>query len=290
MTETEEAQIIQTINQPEFASKPPGQIVPILADQGIYLASESIFYRVMHRHGQQNHRGKMRKTGKNSKASHCATACNQVWSWGIIYLPEPIKGMHYYLYLIIDIYSRDIVGWEVWEEESAEYASRLIRKAFMNQHLHDGKQPLVLHSDNGSPIKGATLLATLYDLGITVSRSRPRVSNDNAYSESIFKTCKYRPDFPDKGFASLDLSRQWCLQFVRWYRHDHRHSGICFVTPSQMHEGIADNILEKRRRLYEAARTEHSLRWSGKTRDWSLPKETWLNPAQNYPHDLRQLF
>lgn len=289
LTDAEEAQIIATVNQTEFASKPPGQIVPILADQGIYLASESSFYRVMRRHGQQNHRGKMRKPANNPKASHCATGCNQVWTWDITYLPGPIKGMHYYLYLILDIFSRDIVGWEVWEEESAEHASRLVRKAFIKQRLHGRQQPLVLHSDNGSPMKGSTMLATLYELGVTVSRSRPRVSNDNPYSESIFKTCKYRPNFPSKGFATLDLARQWCLQFVRWYRHEHRHSGICFVTPSQMHEGSANDILENRRCLYEAARAKNPLRWSGKTRDWSLPEETWLNPVENYPDDLRQL-
>lgn len=289
LTDEEETLIIKTINQSEFASKPPGQIVPILADQGIYLASESSFYRVMHRHGQQHHRGKTKKAANNLKSSHCATSCNQVWTWDITYLPGPIKGMHYYLYLIIDIFSRDIVGWEVWEEESAEYASRLVRKAFMNQKLKSCKHPLVLHSDNGSPMKGATMLATLYELGVTASRSRPRVSNDNPYSESIFKTFKYRPGFPNKGFASLDSARQWCLQFVRWYRHEHRHSGISFVTPSQMHEGTANDVLEKRRRLYEAARAKNPLRWSGKTRDWSLPEEIWLNPAQNSPLDLRQL-
>lgn len=289
LTEAEEAQIIATVNQPEFASKPPGQIVPILADQGIYLASESSFYRVMRQRGQQNHRGKARKPVTKEKASHCATASNQVWSWDITYLPGPIKGMYYYLYLILDIFSRDIVAWEVWEEESAEQASRLMRKAFMNQHLYGRQQPLVLHSDNGSPMKGSTMLATLYELGVTVSRSRPRVSNDNPYSESIFKTCKYRPDFPTKGFASLELARQWCLQFVRWYRHEHRHSGICFVTPSQMHAGKAKEVLEKRHHLYEEARARHPLRWSGKTRDWSLPEEVWLNPAENDPGDLRQL-
>ena len=289
LTEAEELQIISTINQPEFASKPPGQIVPILADQGIYLASESSFYRVMRRHCQQNHRGKTHKPTNRPKSSHCATTCNQLWSWDITYLPGPIKGMYYYLYLILDIFSRDVVGWEVWEEESAEQASQLVRKAFMNQRLYGHQQPLVLHSDNGSPMKGSTMLATLYELGVTVSRSRPRVSNDNPYSESIFKTCKYRPNFPNNGFATLDAARQWCLQFVRWYRHEHRHSGISFVTPSQMHQGRANDILENRHRLYEEARAKNPLRWSRKTRDWSLPEKIWLNPAKNYPQDLRQL-
>lgn len=279
LKEGEVALILETVNTPEFASKPPSQIVPALADRGVYIASESSFYRVLRRAGEQHYRGRAERPSGKPKASHCATKPNQVWSWDITYLPGPIKGLYYFLYLIIDIYSRDIVGWEVWEEESAEYASRLIRKAVMSQGIRASQTPLILHSDNGSPMKGATMLATLYELGVTPSRSRPRVSNDNPYSESVFKTCKYCPQYPTKGFVSLEASRKWCLDFVRWYRHEHHHSGIKFLTPNQVHTGKAESILEARQKVYELAKAKTPQRWSGKTRDWTLPEEVWLNPV-----------
>lgn len=242
-----------TVNRSENADKPPSQIVPALADEGIYIASESSFYRVMHEASQICHRGRSEKPCKRAVSRLVATAPNQVWSWDITYLPGPIKGLYYYLYLILDIFSRDIMGWEVWEEESAEHASHLIRKATLSQGLQRNRHPLILHSDNGSPMKGATMLHTLYELGITPSRSRPRVSSDNPYSESMFRTCKYRPEYPLNGFVTLKESRNWCLDFVRWYRFEHHHSGIGYVTPNQVHSGVADKVLEKRRQVYELA-------------------------------------
>ena len=152
------------------------------------------------------------------KSTHCATAPNRVWSWDISYLPGPAKGIYFYLYLILDIFSREIVCWEVWNEESAEHAGQLIQRATMAQNImRERTIPLVLHSDNGSPMKGASMLETLYQLGITPSRSRPRVSNDNPYSEAMFRTCKYCPDYPVKGFTTLDNSRVWVKDFVDWY-------------------------------------------------------------------------
>lgn len=289
LTSQEKQAILKTVNRPEYADKPPSQIVPALADEGTYIASESSFYRVMHEAAQIRHRGRSEQPCRRAVARLVATAPNQVWSWDITYLPGPIKGLYYYLYLILDIFSRDIMGWEVWEEESAEHASHLIRKAVLSQGLLLNQQPLILHSDNGSPMKGATMLHTLYELGITPSRSRPRVSNDNPYSESMFRTCKYRPDYPLKGFVSLEESRNWCLTFVRWYRFEHHHSGIGFVTPNQVHSGVADKILEQRRQVYELARKKNPLRWSKSIRDWSMPKEVWLNPEKNSDQDLRQL-
>ena len=160
LTQEEKKQILATVNQPQYASKPPSRIVPELADQGTYIASESSFYRVMREAGEQNHRGRARRPQSQTRASHCATDKNQIWSWDITYLNGPIKGLYYYLYLILDIYTRDIVGWEVWEEETAEHASRLIRKAVLAQGLKPDQEPLILHSDNGSPMKGACVLST----------------------------------------------------------------------------------------------------------------------------------
>ena len=231
----------------------------------------------------QNHRGRYQKPRKYAKpTSYCATASNQVWTWDITYLNGPVKGLFYYLYLIVDLFSRDIVGWEVWEEESAFHASELIRRACLAQGRLT-TQPLVLHSDNGSPMKGATMLETLYALGITPSNSRPRVSNDNPYSESIFKTLKYRPNYQPKGFENIDKARRWCKRFVQWYRYEHHHSGIKFLKPAERHSGKSAEILANRTEVYQAARLAHPERWNGRaTRDWNDINEVYLNPDKTY--------
>ena len=258
---------------------PPCQIVPALADEGIYLASESTFYRILHEEKMQNHRGRSQEPGKHAKpTSYCATAPNQVWTWDITYLNGPVKGLFFYLYLIVDLFSRDIVGWEVWEEESAEHASELIRRACLAQGRLTTR-PLVLHSDNGSPMKGSTMLETLYALGITPSNSRPRVSNDNPYSESLFKTLKYRPNYHPKGFENINEARMWCRHFVKWYRFEHHHSGIKFLTSAERHAGKSEEILSKRHEVYEAAKAAHPERWNGReTRNWDNIEEVYLNP------------
>ena len=231
----------------------------------------------------QNHRGRSQEPGKHGKpTSYKATAPNQVWTWDITYLNGPVKGMFYYLYLILDLFSRDIVAWEVWEEESAEHASTLVKRACLAQHRLT-TMPLVLHSDNGTPMKGATMLETLYALGITPSNSRPRVSNDNPYSESIFKTLKYRPNYQPKGFATLEEARGWCARFVKWYRFEHHHSGIKFLTPAERHAGKGALILENRRKVYEVAKAAHPERWNGRnTRNWDDITEVYLNPDRTY--------
>jgi putative transposase len=280
--------ILEVVNKPEFQSAPPSQIVPTLADQGIYLASESTMYRVLRQAGEQNHRGRSKAPASKPKSTHCATDPNRVWTWDITYLPGPAKGFYFYLYLILDIFSRDIVGWEVWPEETAEHASHLIRRAVMAQKITCREGPLVLHSDNGSPMKGSSMLETLYQLGITPSRSRPRVSNDNPYSESMFRTCKYCPSYPAGGFATLDDARSWVKEFVHWYSYHHHHSGIKFLTPHQRHNGQGEEILAKRHQLYEAAKAKHPSRWTGKTRDWSISNEVWLNPEKSQVEDIQQ--
>jgi len=280
LTEQEVNQVLEIANSEEFQSRPPSQIVPVLADRGIYIASESSFYRILREHNMQHHRGRSKKPCIRPLSTHKATGPNQVWMWDITWLPGHIKGAYYYLYLILDLYSRKIVGWEIWPVESAENASILVRKAAMSEGITKQNQPLVLHSDNGSPMKGATLLETLYSLGITPSRSRPRVSNDNPYAESIFRTCKYRPDFPIKGFAEIDMSRKWVLAFVRWYNKEHRHSGIKFLTPEQRHNGEGNEILIKRQALYEAAKMKHPERWKTSTRNWTVSDEVYLNPEK----------
>ena len=273
-------EIINICNRPEYASMAPCEIVPALADEGIYIASESTFYRVLREEKMLNHRGRSEAPKHNRPSTYSATAPNQVYMWDITYLNGPHKGMFYYLYLFSDLYDRSIVGWEVYEEESADYASSLIKRICLKQGRLT-TEPLVLHSDNGSPMKGATMLATLYQLGITPSNSRPRVSNDNPYAESLFKTLKYRPNYQPKGFETLEEAREWVSLFVKWYNHDHHHSGLNFLTPYQRRSGSSDKILSKRKEVYEAAKAEHPERWNGRaTRDWSLPDTVYLNPEK----------
>lgn len=281
LTPEENQEIINIANMPEFSSLPPSQIVPILADRGIYIASESSFYRVLREFNEQHHRGRSKEPVKRPLSTHVAIAPNRVYTWDITYLNGPLKGTHYYLYLISDLFSRKIIAWEVWEVESAENASELIRRAIMSEKLTTRDHPLVLHSDNGSPMKGSTMLETLYNLGITPSRSRPRVSNDNPFAESLFKTLKYRCNYQPKGFSSLVAAREWVYNFVEWYNNEHRHSGINFLTPNQRHASDhGHDALKKRDLVYKTAKLMHPERWTKETRDWSIVDKVWLNPEK----------
>jgi putative transposase len=279
LSQAERDEILAVCNEPEYASVPPSQIVPRLADKARYIGSESSFYRVLKEAGQLNHRGRSKEV-KRSKmpTTHIATQANQVWSWDISYLPSRVRGLYHYLYLIEDIYSRKIVGWEVHSRESGESAAELMQRAVMAEQCF--RKPLVLHSDNGSPMKSYTLQSKLVDLGITPSHSRPRVSNDNAYSESLFRTLKYCPQWPSQGFATLERAREWVAVFVSWYNNEHRHSRIKFVTPAQRHRGEDKAILQKRVNVYELAKARNPWRWSGNARNWSLEGAVTLNPER----------
>ena len=222
------------------------------------------------------HRTRSKPPIKKEPPTHVATASNEVWTWDITWLNASVKGKYYKLYLILDMFSKLIVGHEVWKEETADHAEYLIRKSTLSQGI--AGRPLVLHSDNGSPMKAATFLATLEKLGVQSSFSRPRVSNDNPYSESLFKTMEYRPKYPLKGFSSLDEARQWVAKFVSCYNTEHLHSGINFITPYQRHYGLDKAIMNKRTQTYELAKAKHPERWAGSTRDWSLPEYVCLNP------------
>lgn len=273
----ERQQILETCNEEAYRSLPPSQIVPALADKDTYIASESSFYRILKEADQLHRRGRAQAPRKvNKPKGYKATGPNQVWSWDITFLATTITGIFYRLYLVMDIYSRKIVGWEIHENETADHASLLIRKACLAEGISE--KGLVLHSDNGSPMKGATMLATLQRLGVVPSFSRPSVSNDNPYSESLFGTMKYTPAFPSKPFESLEAAREWVHTFVRWYNEEHRHSGIQFITPAERHCGKDLEILRNRKAVYAAAKERHPERWSGETRDWSPVNEVWLNP------------
>lgn len=284
----ERARVWAVCHEPAHASLPPSQIVPRLADQGQYLASESTFYRVLRAADAQHHRGRSRLPQQTRPpVTHAAHEPGQVWSGDITWLPGPAKGLFFYLYLILDLYSRKIVGWEIFEQESSAYAATVVQRAV----VADGRllQPLVLHADNGSPMKGATLRATLERLGITASYSRPRVSNDNPFSEALFRTCKYRPTYPVQGFATLEAARTWVFAFARWYNDEHRHSGIRFVTPSERHAGQDVPLLAARRAVYEQARLRHPARWSRHIRNWTPIGTVGLNPETRVTIKTRTL-
>jgi len=267
--------VLDLVNTPEYRDLSPKQIVPALADRGLYLASESTLYRVLREQSMLAHRSLARPPVARPRAL-VATGPGEVWSWDISYLPRDVRGQYFYLYLVLDVWSRRIVGWAVHEEESAAYGARLVEQAA--RELGIPPDQLVLHADNGGPMRGSTMLATLQRLGIVPSFSRPHQSNDNAYSESLFRTAKYQPGFPLRPFASLAEARAWAESFVRWYNTEHRHSALRFVTPDDRHFGREEKILAARAKVYAQARERNPERWAGSTRDWTPAGDVHLNP------------
>ena len=279
LSEAEKELIVAVVTGPRFRDLSVSQIVPILADEGVYIASEASYYRVLRENRLLAHRNKAKPSRHAKTKEHSATGPNRVWSWDITYLRSTVRGRFYYLYLVVDIWSRMIVAWAVHEVESAELAGALIQEACMRHGVDP--DTLILHSDNGGPMKGATMLATLQWLGIVPSFSRPSVSDDNAYSEALFKTLKYRPEYPSNPFEGVSAAQAWVEEFVGWYNDEHRHSGIRFVTPSSRHYGEDKQILEKRKEVYEEAKQKNPLRWfSGKTRNCDMITEVRLNPPK----------
>lgn len=278
-TPAERAKVLEVVNSPEYRDLPPKQVVPRLADDGRYVGSESTIYRILRAEGQLAHRGRAKPRTVRSVEEHEATAANQVWSWDITYLLSSVRGRFFYLYLIEDVWSRRIMGFEVHEEESMEAAAALVRATCFVQAVDP--EGLVLHSDNGGPMRGSTMLATLQYLGIVASFSRPSVSDDNPYIESLFRTLKYRPEYPHKPFESIEHARAWVTAFVAWYNAEHRHSGIRFVTPDQRHDGREHAVLANRTSVYERARRRNPNRWSRATRNWSPTRAVFLNPKRD---------
>ena len=282
LSQAERAQVLCVANDARFAAVPPARIVPMLADEGVYLASESTFARVLRAHGQSRHRGRARAPqAVRPLTTHIATAPQQVWCWDMTFLAATVLGRWFHLYLILDLYSRKIVGWEVHESDHADHAIHLVKRTALAEGIATLLNKPVLHGDNGSTLKATTVLAMLNWLGVKPSYSRPRVSDDNAYAESLFRTAKYRPEFPAKGFADLDAARTWAAEFVRWYNYDHRHSGIRYVSPAQRHAGEDHAILAARHVLYSRARELNPARWSGPTRNWSPVLVVTLNPERD---------
>jgi putative transposase len=261
----------------EYADLPPTQIVPLLLDKGIWHGSESTYYRILRDRKMLTHRGRtatsVTRTPPRLQASHA----NEVWCWDVSLLKTHVLGQFFYLHLFLDLYSRKIILAEVLLSESAENASMLTKQAVTREQILCGKIPRVLHSDNGGPMRSATLQGTLQTLGIARSFNRPRTSNDNAFSESIFRTLKYCPTYPVEGFEKLEDAQNWVLKFTRWYNNEHLHSGLNFVTPNQRHNGKDKAQLENRKRVIESAKLKHPERWSGDTRNCEPIGDVYIN-------------
>ena len=267
------------MTDPEHATLSPKQLVPKLADEGIYLASESTMYRLQRLLELRAPVRQLTRTHvTRATTMHTATGPNQVWSWDITYLPTPTNGRYFYLYLVLDVWSRRIVGWRVHHRESHELAAEMITQICKAENVDS--VGLVLHADNGTPMRGSAMVSTLQWLGIIPSFSRPHVSDDNPYSEALFKTLKYTPAYPRSPFANLPIAEAWVERFAAWYNDEHRHSAIRFVTPNQRHFALERAVLEQRALVY--ARAERNTQPAGRA---LLVTGLQLKPWSSTPSD-----
>jgi len=267
LTEAERQAVLEVANRPCFRDCSPHQVVPRLADEGVYLASESTYYRILRSAGQQHRRGRI-QAPRARPAEQSATGPNQLWAWDITLLPTQVAGQWYRMYLFLDVWSRKIVGWAVHEAEDGQLAADILAAAMRREGAHSG---LTLHADNGGAMKGKTMRAKMEALGVVASFSRPYVSDDNAQVEASFRTMKYRPWYPNRPFESLEAARAWVEMFVRWYNYEHLHREIGYLAPAIRHGGCGEEVHAGRREVYEEARKKHPQRWRNKIRTWEAP-------------------
>ena len=278
LAKIERQKVLETLNSQEFQDESPGEIVATLADRGEYLASERTMYRILAANGQVRERRDQLRHPVYKKPELLATGPNQVWSWDITKLKGPVKYMYFQLYVILDIFSRFVVGWMIADRESNELAQHLIAQTYEKEGVSPGQ--LTVHSDRGTSMTSLPVAKLLMNLGVTKSHSRPHVSDDNPYSESQFKTMKYQPDFPER-FGSLQDGRAFCRVFFDWYNNDHHHSGIEMLTPATLHAGDGQAVLTARHRVMLAAYALNPERFvNGKPVAGKVPTEAWINPPQ----------
>lgn len=273
----ERQKALDLLHSPRFADSSPSQIYATLLDEGLYLCSIRTFYRLLQNNNELRERRNQLSHPSYQRPELLATAPNQVWSWDITKLRGPIKGSNYSLYVILDIYSRYVVGWLVAEGESKGLAERLIRETIAKYSIPPGQ--LTLHADRGSCMTAKTVAQLLAELDVTKSHSRPHTSNDNPYSEAQFKTLKYCPPFPDR-FASLQEAGAFCRSFFNWYNNQHRHSGIALLTPADVHFLRAQQILQLRAETLTAAYQAHPERFNRPPVPQALPDAVWINPPE----------
>jgi putative transposase len=278
LSEEEQHGALAILHSDRFADVAPAEIVATLLDEGEYVCSVSTLYRLLRRNNAVRERRRVLRHPKYKKPELLATGPNQLWSWDITKLRGAGKYTYYYLYVILDVYSRFVVGWCVEYRENAQIAEQLILNTCLQQGIERGK--LTLHADRGSAMTSKVVAQLLCDLGVEKTHSRPHVSNDNPHSEAQFKTLKYRPDFPQL-FGSLEDARSFCRAFFAWYNKEHRHCGIAMLTPETVHSGKAEETIAKRQSVLEAAYAANPERFVGHApRHASLPEAVWINPPE----------
>jgi putative transposase len=283
----ERSAVLEILHSERFADQSPSEVQATLLEEGRYVCSERTMYRILTESAEVRERRDQLRHPQYTKPELVATRPNQVWSWDITKLKGPAKWTYFYLYVLLDIFSRYVVGWMVAESESAELSRRLIEESCLKQGIQEGQ--LTIHADRGSPMVSKTLALLLVDLGIEKTHSRPRVSNDNPYSEAQFKTVKYRPGFPDR-FGSVQHTRDFCRELLTWYNEEHHHSGLSLLTPVVVHHGRADEVLDARHRTRLAAYAERPERFvSGPPRRECLPRAVWINRPENTTHQDAQI-
>ncbi len=286
LSQTERNSVMDLLHEERFVDRSPAQIVAALLDEGRYLCSTRTMYRILEEKGEAKERRNQLKHPHYEKPELLATRPNEVWSWDITKLKGPEKWTYYHLYVILDIFSRYVVGWMVAERESADLAKHLIKETCLKQEILP--QRLTLHADRGSSMKSKPVALLLADLGVTKTHSRPHVSNDNPFSESHFKTLKYRPEFP-KRFESLQAARKFCTEFFPWYNRQHYHSALASLPPEAVHYGQAQQILKKRQKILDEAYTKHPERFRKKPpKVPKLPKAVWINPPKTQTQEQEE--
>jgi putative transposase len=260
----------------------PYEIVADLAENGVYYASERSFYRILNEFDLLHHRSDSKPAEHKAEIEKLvATGSNQIWSWDITWLQTEVRGLFYFAYVVKDIWDKRIVGWEIHDHESDEIAAEMFKRLKIRHNM----KSIILRSDNGNPMKGATMLATLNDLGVIPSYSRPRVSNDNPFIESLFKTLKYTAGYPGR-FKSIEHARIWMADFVNWYNTKHRHSAIGYVTPQQRFSGEYKEIFKKRNETLAMAKKRNPERWGKRQRVWCCNANVYLHPGKGTKEKL----
>jgi putative transposase len=276
LSELERQRVLDELHSERFMDKAPREVYATLLDEGVYLCGIRTMYRILALEGELRERRSQLRHPRYEKPELLAVSPNEVWSWDITKLRGPVKWTYDYLYVILDIFSRYVVGWMVAMRESSALASRLIEDSCMKQGILEGQ--LTIHADRGSSMRSKTVAELLSDLGVTKTHSRPHVSDDNPFSESQFKTLKYRPDFPRR-FGSIEDARSFCRMFFPWYNKEHYHSGLGLLTPEMVHYRKADEVIERRRKVLEKAYLAHPERFVNKPPEpENLPKAVWINP------------
>jgi putative transposase len=279
LSQEEKVEVHQTLNSERFQDYPPREVYATLLDEGIYLCDWRTMYRILGEYGEVQERRNQLQHPIYSKPELLATAPNQVWSWDITKLRGPLPWICYYLYVILDIFSRYVVGWMIAERESGDLAKELIMATCAKEEI--AADQLALHADRGSPMKSKSVGQLLTDLEVAKSFSRPHTPDDNPYSEAQFKTMKYRPGYPDR-FESQDHAREWARDFIHWYNHEHYHNGLALMTPAMVHHGLAETVYTHRQRVLQVAYEAHPERFvRGMPTPPALPKEVWINQPQS---------